>query len=97
MAREAAESPGADAKVRQTLATVLGMAGKYGDAETEFKKDLPPADAAANVDILRKMRAGVAGGAAGREPARPGLASATPRCARSVRATRPRLRGLQRL
>lgn len=58
LTREAAASSGADAKVRQTLATVLAMAGKDADAKAEFEKDLTAAEAAQNVETLKKMRTG---------------------------------------
>ncbi|MDC7684975.1 pilus assembly protein TadD [Asticcacaulis sp. BYS171W] len=40
--RRAAVRPGADIRVRQNLALVLGMQGKLGEAETLLRQDLPP-------------------------------------------------------
>jgi Flp pilus assembly protein TadD len=53
--RQAAASPRADPRVRQNLALVLALEGKFADAETLEKHDLSPADAAANVAQIRKM------------------------------------------
>ena len=38
---EAAGSPRADARVRQNLALVLGLQGKFDEADTVFKRDMP--------------------------------------------------------
>ncbi|MDJ1157612.1 tetratricopeptide repeat protein [Chelatococcus sp. SYSU_G07232] len=53
--RQAAEDPRADARVRQNLALVLGLQGKFGDAETVLRRDLPPAEAAANAAYLKQV------------------------------------------
>jgi murein DD-endopeptidase MepM/ murein hydrolase activator NlpD/Flp pilus assembly protein TadD len=53
--RQAVASPRADARVRQNLALVLALEGKFADAETLEKHDLSPADAAANVAQIRQM------------------------------------------
>jgi Flp pilus assembly protein TadD len=53
--RQAAASLGADMRVRQNLALVLGLEGKFGEAEQIAQQDLPPADAAANIAAIRSM------------------------------------------
>ena len=53
--RAAAEQPGADARVRQNYALVLGLQGKFADAEVVSRRDLSPADAAANIASIRQM------------------------------------------
>jgi Flp pilus assembly protein TadD len=53
--RQANASPGADARVRQNLALVLALQGKFAEAEQLERRDLSPADAAANVAAIRKM------------------------------------------
>ncbi|TCT07516.1 tetratricopeptide repeat protein [Aquabacter spiritensis] len=52
--REAAARPDADARVRQSLATLLAMDGKDREAELLFLQDLPPDQARANIDYLRR-------------------------------------------
>jgi Flp pilus assembly protein TadD len=53
--RQAATSPGADARVRQNLALVLGLQGKLPEAEEVLKRDLAPAEAAAGLASIRGM------------------------------------------
>jgi Flp pilus assembly protein TadD len=53
--RRAYASPNADARVRQNLALVVGLQGRFAEAETIVKADLPPDEAAANVAYLRQM------------------------------------------
>lgn len=53
--RRAADRPGADARVRQNLALVLGLKGRFGDAETVLRQDLTPDAAAANIASMRGM------------------------------------------
>jgi len=53
--KEAAAHPKADARVRQNLALVLGLQGKFGEAEVLLKRDLPPEEASANLAALRTM------------------------------------------
>jgi Flp pilus assembly protein TadD len=53
--REAAAQPGADMRVRQNLALVLGLQGKFAEAEEVSRRDLPPIDASANVASIRRM------------------------------------------
>jgi len=52
----AAQRP-ADARVRQNLALVIGLQGRFAEAETIARADLPPDQAAANVAYLRQMLA----------------------------------------
>ncbi len=54
--RRAAEKS-SDQKVRQNLALVVGLQGRFPEAETIARGDLSPDEAAANVAILRKMLA----------------------------------------
>ena len=44
-----------DTRIRQNLALVVGLQGRFGEAETIIKADLPPEEAAANVAYLREM------------------------------------------
>lgn len=53
--RQAVTSPRADARVRQNLALVLALEGKFAEAEDLERHDLSPADAAANVAQIRQM------------------------------------------
>lgn len=53
--RLAAAQPTADRRVRQNLALVLALQGKFSEAEEWSRRDLPPADAAQNVAAIRQM------------------------------------------
>ncbi|HVX98804.1 MAG TPA: tetratricopeptide repeat protein [Pseudorhodoplanes sp.] len=55
--RRAVANPAAEPKVRQNLALVVGLQGRFQEAEQIASKDLSPADAAANVAYLRQMLA----------------------------------------
>jgi Flp pilus assembly protein TadD len=55
--RLAAARPGAAPKVRQNLALVVGLQGRFAEAESVASADLPPDEAAANVSYLRQMLA----------------------------------------
>ena len=55
--RLAAEQPGAEPKVRQNLALVVGLQGRFQEAEGIARGDLSPDEAAANVAYLRQMLA----------------------------------------
>ena len=46
-----------DPRVRQNLALVVGLQGRFAEAETIARADLPPDQAAANVAYLRQMLA----------------------------------------
>ena len=53
--RRAYSNPRADARVRQNLALVVGLQGRFQEAETIAKGDLPADEATANVAYLREM------------------------------------------
>jgi Flp pilus assembly protein TadD len=53
--RRAAARPGAEPKVRQNLALVVGLQGRFREAETIARGDLSPSEAAANVAYLQQM------------------------------------------
>jgi Flp pilus assembly protein TadD len=55
--RRAAAHPPVDPRVRQNLALVVGLRGRFAEAETIARADLPPDQAAANVAYLRQMLA----------------------------------------
>jgi Flp pilus assembly protein TadD len=55
--RRAVGRPGANPRVRQNLALVVGLQGRFEEAEKVARADLPPDAAAANVAYLRKMLA----------------------------------------
>jgi Flp pilus assembly protein TadD len=55
--RRAAARSGADPRVRQNLALVVGLQGRFAEAETIARADLPPEHAAANVAYLQEMLA----------------------------------------
>jgi Flp pilus assembly protein TadD len=56
--RQAYASPQANAKVRQNLGLVVGLQGRFAEAEQIVKADLPPDEAEANVAYLREMLKG---------------------------------------
>jgi len=53
--RRAVAQPGADPRVRQNLALVVGLQGRFAEAESIARADLPPEEAAANVAYLKQM------------------------------------------
>ena len=53
--RRAYGHAGADTRVRQNLGLVVGLQGRFAEAETIVKADLPPDEAAANVAYLKQM------------------------------------------
>jgi Flp pilus assembly protein TadD len=53
--RRAYASGRADARVRQNLGLVIGLQGRFAEAETIVKADLPEDAAAANVAYLKQM------------------------------------------
>jgi Flp pilus assembly protein TadD len=53
--REGAQSPRADSRVRDNLALVLSLEGKFGEAEQVARQDRSPEAAAANVASIRQM------------------------------------------
>jgi Flp pilus assembly protein TadD len=53
--RRAYASARADARVRQNLGLVVGLQGRFAEAETIVRADLPAEEAAANVAYLKQM------------------------------------------
>jgi Flp pilus assembly protein TadD len=53
--RRAYASTRADARVRQNLGLVVGLQGRFAEAESIVRADLPPEQAAANVAYLKEM------------------------------------------
>ena len=53
--RRAFGQASADTRVRQNLGLVVGLQGRFAEAETIVKADLPPEEAAANVAYLKQM------------------------------------------
>jgi Flp pilus assembly protein TadD len=56
--RQAYANPNADSRVRQNLGLVIGLQGRFAEAEEIVKADLPPDEAAANVAYLKEMLRG---------------------------------------
>jgi Flp pilus assembly protein TadD len=56
--REAYANPKTDTRVRQNLGLVVGLQGRFAEAEDIVKKDLPPDEAATNVAYLKEMLRG---------------------------------------
>lgn len=52
---QAVKHPRADMRVRQNMAMVLALQGKFTEAEDMSRRDLSPMDAAANVASIRSM------------------------------------------
>lgn len=55
--RKATAQSGVGPRARQNLALVVGLQGRFKEAEDIARADLPPEEAAANVDYLRQMLA----------------------------------------
>ena len=53
--RKAIAQPTADSLVRQNLALVVGLQGRFQEAETIARGELPPEEAEANIKYLREM------------------------------------------
>ncbi|MEM9277131.1 MAG: tetratricopeptide repeat protein [Pseudomonadota bacterium] len=53
--RKAIKQPGADSRVRQNLALVVGLQGNFQEAENIARGELPPAEAEENIAFLRQM------------------------------------------
>lgn len=53
--RQAYAGSKADSRIRQNLALVVGLQGRFAEAEQIVKADLPPEEAAANVAYLKQM------------------------------------------
>jgi Flp pilus assembly protein TadD len=83
MLRRAVVQPGAGAPERQNLALVLGLEGKFGEAETLLRQDLPPPAADADLAYLHSLASAAP---AARAPA-PALPSAAGRTWSAVEAS----------
>ena len=95
---EAAASGRSDVRVRQNLVLVLGLQGRFAEAETLARQDQSPAEAAATIAYLKRsvsqqnswdmLKAGGKPGAAGKAQggARPQTQAKPP-----AKADRPRL------
>jgi Flp pilus assembly protein TadD len=59
--RRAVSRPDADRRVRQNLALVVGLQGRFEEAERIARADLPPEEAAANIAYLRQLLSRQAG------------------------------------
>jgi Flp pilus assembly protein TadD len=55
--RRASANGNTDKRVRQNLALVVGLQGRFPEAESIARADLPPSEASANVAYLRQMLA----------------------------------------
>jgi Flp pilus assembly protein TadD len=55
--RKATGQSGVGQRARQNLALVVGLQGRFTEAENIARADLPPEEAAANVEYLRQMLA----------------------------------------
>ncbi len=55
--RRATAQPDVGTRARQNLALVVGLQGRFDEAEAIARADLPPEEAAANVAFLRQMLA----------------------------------------
>ncbi|RLQ87030.1 tetratricopeptide repeat protein [Notoacmeibacter ruber] len=53
--QKAASLPGADSRVRQNYALVVGLQGRFDEANAIARRELSPADAEANVAYLQSM------------------------------------------
>jgi Flp pilus assembly protein TadD len=53
--RQAVAMPGADSRVRQNLALVVGLEGRFDEAQKIASAELPPDQAAANIAYLKQM------------------------------------------
>lgn len=53
--RDAIKHPAADSRVRQNLAMVVGLQGRFDEAMDIAKRELSPTQAQANVDYLRRI------------------------------------------
>jgi Flp pilus assembly protein TadD len=68
--RRASANGSADPRVRQNLALVVGLQGRFAEAETIARADLPPEEAAANVAYLKQMLSEQKPATAQRKPSR---------------------------
>ena len=91
MLRQASTHARADRRVRQNLALVLGLQGKFQEAEEVLKRDFPPAEAAENLAALRRMvsQPNSWNAIRGSEARKPAAASARPEAGGSSVAPEP--------
>jgi hypothetical protein len=85
IARFASVHPKADARVRQNLALVLALQGKFTEAEAVSARDVSPEQAVANVTTIRQM---ISQSNTWREIQNPGERAAQPVAAARPRAAR---------
>lgn len=76
--KRAAAANGKDARVNQNLALVLSLQGKYDEARVVAARDIPAANAAENVDYVRRIVMLEPRPMAPSEPAPPSVAKAPP-------------------
>ena len=83
--RRATKQPGVGPRARQNLALVVGLQGRFAEAEQIARADLPAEEAAANVDYLRQLLAQQKGDIQKPRPSRaaPPRGSASPPALRS--------------
>ena len=53
--RKAASLPGATSKIRQNLALVIGLEGRFDEARALFAAELPPDQVDANMAYIRGL------------------------------------------
>lgn len=53
--RRAAQMPGATSKIRQNLALIVGLQGRFDEARTLYAKELPPDQVESNMAYVRSM------------------------------------------
>lgn len=55
--RTAVQQPGADSRVRQNLALIVGLQGRFAEAEDIARREMTPDQAETNIAYLRQMLA----------------------------------------
>lgn len=90
--RRAAANPRADGRVRQNLALIVGLQGRFEEAEQLAGADLPPKEAQANVAYLREMLARPDSWRQIAKPAKPDKAARRPTSPRPPMTLTERLR-----
>jgi Flp pilus assembly protein TadD len=53
--RKASKMPGATSQIRQNLALVVGLQGRFAEAKTILAADLPPDQVDANMAYIKSM------------------------------------------
>jgi Flp pilus assembly protein TadD len=56
--RRASDRPGASARVKQNLALVVGLQGRFNEAESILKSNKPGAETAGNIAYLKQLLSG---------------------------------------